>query len=202
LLFKISDSRIGVHFYVQVRALAEHRRKQDFAENLFSPRPPRNVEHRSRPALRRRSASVDSSRATNINRFPADFLFQLTADEHKNLKSQFVISSWGGARTAPYAFTEQGVAMLSSVCAVRAPSGNIAIMRTFVRLREMLATNQKLRRKIEDMEKRYDAKLQIVFATIESMLEDEDLPKRASDSMPPRRSQNEREFRKIWPIKY
>jgi len=54
---------------------------------------------------------------------------------------------------------------------------NIAIMRTFVRLREMLATNQKLRRKIEDMEKRYDAKLQIVFATIESMLEDEDLPK-------------------------
>ncbi len=113
------------------------------------------------------------------DRFPADFLFQLTADEHKNLKSQFVISSWGGARTAPYAFTEQGVAMLSSVLrSPRAVQVNIAIMRTFVRLREMLATNQKLRRKIEDMEKRYDAKLQIVFATIESMLEDEDLPKR------------------------
>jgi len=115
----------------------------------------------------------------NIDRFPADFLFQLTADEHKNLKSQFVISSWGGDRTAPYAFTEQGVAMLSSVLrSPRAVQVNIAIMRTFVRLREMLATNQKLRRKIEDMEKRYDAKLQIVFATIESMLEDEDLPKR------------------------
>ena len=115
----------------------------------------------------------------NIDRFPADFLFQLTADEHKNLKSQFVISSWGGARTAPYAFTEQGVAMLSSVLrSPRAVQVNIAIMRTFVRLREMLATNQKLRRKIEDMEKRYDAKLQIVFATIESMLEDEDLPER------------------------
>ena len=115
----------------------------------------------------------------NIDRFPADFLFQLTADEHKNLKSQFVISRWGGARTAPYAFTEQGVAMLSSVLrSPRAVQVNIAIMRTFVRLREMLATNQKLRRKIEDMEKRYDAKLQIVFATIESMLEDEDLPKR------------------------
>ena len=114
----------------------------------------------------------------NIERFPADFLFQLTADEHKHLKSQFVISSWGGARTAPYAFTEQGVAMLSSVLrSPRAVQVNIAIMRTFVRLREMLATNQKLRRKIEDMEKRYDAKLQIVFATIESMLEDEDLPK-------------------------
>ncbi len=115
----------------------------------------------------------------NIDRFPADFLFQLTADEHKNLKSQFVISSWGGARTTPYAFTEQGVPMLSSVLrSPRAVRVNIAIMRTFVRLREMLATNQKLRRKIEDMEKRYDAKLQIVFATIESMLEDEDLPKR------------------------
>jgi hypothetical protein len=115
----------------------------------------------------------------NIERFPADFLFQLTADEHQNLKSQFVISSWGGARTAPYAFTEQGVAMLSSVLrSPRAVRVNIAIMRTFVRLREMLATNQKLRRKIEDMEKRYDAKFQIVFATIESMLEDEDLPKR------------------------
>ena len=114
----------------------------------------------------------------NIERFPADFLFQLTADEHKNLKSQLVISSWGGARTAPYAFTEQGVAMLSSVLrSPRAVQVNIAIMRTFVRLREMLATNQKLRRKIEDMEKRYDAKLQIIFATIESMLEDEDLPK-------------------------
>ena len=116
----------------------------------------------------------------NIERFPADFLFQLTADEHKSLKSQFVISSWGGARSAPYAFTEQGVAMLSSVLrSPRAVQVNIAIMRTFVRLREMLATNQKLRRKIEDMEKRYDAKFQIVFATIESMLEDEDLPKRS-----------------------
>jgi ORF6N domain len=114
----------------------------------------------------------------NIERFPADFLFQLTDEEQKNLKSQFVISSWGGVRRAPYAFTEQGVAMLSSVLrSPRAVQVNIAIMRTFVRLREMLATNQKLRRKIEDMEKRYDAKFQIVFATIESMLEDEDLPK-------------------------
>jgi hypothetical protein len=100
----------------------------------------------------------------NIERFPADFLFQLTDDEHKNLKSQFVISSWGGARKAPYAFTEQGVAMLSSVLrSSRVVRVNIAIMRTFVRLREMLATNQKLR---------------IVFRTIESMLEDEDRPKR------------------------
>jgi DNA-binding PadR family transcriptional regulator len=95
------------------------------------------------------------------------------------LKSQFVISSWGGARRAkPYAFTEQGVAMLSSVLrSSRAVQVNIAIMRTFVRLREMLATNRKLRRKIEDLEKRYDTKFQVIFAAIESMLEDEDLPK-------------------------
>jgi len=115
----------------------------------------------------------------NIERFPSDFVFQLNDEEHKHLRSQIVISSWGGARRVPYAFTEQGVAMLSSVLrSRRAVQVNIAIMRTFVRLREMLATNQKLRRKIEEMEKRYDAKLQIIFATIESMLEDEDLPKR------------------------
>lgn len=115
----------------------------------------------------------------NIERFPSDFVFQLNEEEHKHLKSQFVISSWGGARRAkPYAFTEQGVAMLSSVLrSARAVQVNIAIMRTFVRLRQMFATNHKLRRKIEDMEKRYDAKFQVIFATIESMLEDEDLPK-------------------------
>ncbi|HJZ64829.1 MAG TPA: ORF6N domain-containing protein [Candidatus Acidoferrum sp.] len=110
----------------------------------------------------------------NVERFPSDFLFQLSEEEHKHLRSQIVISSWGGARRAPYAFTEQGVAMLSSILrSKRAVEVNIAIMRTFVRLREMLATNQKLRRKIEDMEKRYNAKFQVIFATIESMLEDE-----------------------------
>lgn len=114
----------------------------------------------------------------NLERFPSDFLFQLSEEEHKHLRSQLVISSWGGARRAPYAFTEQGVAMLSSVLrSKRAVQVNIAIMRTFVRLREMLATNQKLRRKIEDMEKRYNAKFQVIFATIESMLEDEAVPK-------------------------
>jgi len=116
----------------------------------------------------------------NRERFPADFMFQLTAIEHRNLKSQFVISSWGGARrAAPYAFTEQGVAMLSSVLrSSRAVQVNIAIMRTFVRLREMLATNQKLRRKIQEMEKRYNAKFRVVFEVIESMLEEEEKPKR------------------------
>ncbi len=115
----------------------------------------------------------------NSERFPDDFLFQLTDDEYKNLKSQFVISSWGGARRAnPYAFTERGVAMLSSVLrSKRAVQVNIAIMRTFVRLREMLATNQKLRRKIQELEKKYDAKFRIIIAAIEGMLEEEEKPK-------------------------
>jgi hypothetical protein len=78
----------------------------------------------------------------NLNRFPGDFMFQLTAEEWENLKSQFVISSWGGVRTPPYAFTEQGVAMLSSVLnSDRAVQVNIEIMRAFVRLRQLLASN-------------------------------------------------------------
>lgn len=91
----------------------------------------------------------------NTNRFPKDFMFQLTAEEFANLKSQFVISSWGGRRTFPYAFTEQGVAMLSSVLkSERAVKVNIAIMRAFVRLREALETNRKLARKFAELEKR------------------------------------------------
>jgi hypothetical protein len=90
----------------------------------------------------------------NINRFPRDFMFQLTGAETRKLKSQFVISRWGGQRGAPYAFTEQGVAMLSSVLrSERAVKANIAIMRAFVRLREMLVTHEELRQKIEQMEK-------------------------------------------------
>lgn len=116
----------------------------------------------------------------NISRFPRDFMFQLTAAETRNLKSQFVISRWGGQRGAPYAFTEQGVAMLSSVLrSERAVKANIAIMRAFVRLREMLVTHEELRQKIEHMEKRYDAKFQIVFATIKEMLETPVKPKRS-----------------------
>jgi hypothetical protein len=90
----------------------------------------------------------------NIERFPEDFLFQLSAEEYANLKSQFVTSSWGGARRAtPYALTELGVAMLSSVLrSKRAIQMNIVIMRAFVKLREALATHQDLARKLEQME--------------------------------------------------
>jgi hypothetical protein len=91
----------------------------------------------------------------NLNRFPEDFMFQLSNTEFDNLKSQFVTSSWGGLRRAtPYAFTEHGVAMLSSVLRSRqAVQMNICIVRAFVTLREMLATNKELKRKIEDIER-------------------------------------------------
>jgi hypothetical protein len=95
----------------------------------------------------------------NADRFPSDFMFQLSEAEFRILKSQIVISSWGGARHArPYAFTEQGVAMLSSVLrSRRAIQVNIAIMRTFVRLRTLLATHKDLARKLAELEKKYDA---------------------------------------------
>lgn len=90
----------------------------------------------------------------NAERFPEDFMFQLNAGEFENLKSQIVTSSWGGARRAlPYAFTEQGVAMLSSVLrSPRAAEVNIAIMRAFVRLREMLLGNRELAAKLGELE--------------------------------------------------
>ena len=88
----------------------------------------------------------------NIDRFPADFVFQLTPDEYTFLKSQSVISSWGGVRRAmPYAFTEQGVAMLSSVLkSKRAIQVNIAIMRAFVRIRQVLSAHKNIARRIDD----------------------------------------------------
>ncbi len=100
------------------------------------------------------------------DRFPSDFMFQLTKAEFENLKSQIAISSskWGGRRHAPYVFTEQGVAMLSSVLrSKRAIEVNIAIMRTFVRLREMISSNKALARRLTDLEKKYDGQFQVVF---------------------------------------
>jgi hypothetical protein len=108
----------------------------------------------------------------NLQRFPTDFMFQLTKDESANLKSQFVISSWGGARRAtPYAFTEQGVAMLSSVLhSERAVQVNIAIMRAFVKLRELLASHRSFARRLDEMEKKYDAQFRVVFDAIRQMM--------------------------------
>lgn len=108
----------------------------------------------------------------NLARFPEDFMFQLSAEEFANLKSQIVISSWGGSRrAAPYAFTEQGVAMLASVLhSDRAIHVNIEIMRAFVRLRQMLASNTDLSRKLATLEKKYDAQFKIVFDAIRELM--------------------------------
>lgn len=108
----------------------------------------------------------------NPERFPNDFMFQLTNEEFANLKSQFVISSWGGRRAAPYAFTEQGVAMLSSVLrSERAVQVNIAIMRAFVSLRGMLTQDADLARRILAMEQKYDEQFAIVFQAIRRLME-------------------------------
>jgi len=109
----------------------------------------------------------------NLARFPQDFMFQLTEEEYSNLKSQIVISSWGGLRRArPYAFTEQGVAMLSSVLrSKRAIRVNIEIMRAFVRLRRILASHADLACKLDALEKKYDAQFRVVFDAIRQLME-------------------------------
>lgn len=115
----------------------------------------------------------------NIERFPEDFMFQLTEEEFQNLKSQIVISSWGGARRArPYAFTEQGVAMLSSVLrSKRAVQVNIEIMRTFVRLRQMFVAHKDLQRKLAALEKKYDKQFKIVFEAIHELMTPPEKPR-------------------------
>ena len=109
----------------------------------------------------------------NLDRFPPDFMLQLSDREFAHLRSQFVTSSsWGGRRYAPYAFTEQGVAMLSSVLkSKRAVQVNIEIMRTFVRLRQVLATHKALARKIEAMEQKYDGQFKVVFEALRALME-------------------------------
>lgn len=116
----------------------------------------------------------------NIDRFPADFMFQLDEDEFENLRFQFGTSSrWGGRRYLPYVFTEQGVAMLSSVLnSDRAVKVNIEIMRAFVKLRQMLASNVELARKLADMEKKYDSQFRIVFDAIRQLMTPPQKPKR------------------------
>ena len=107
----------------------------------------------------------------NPGRFPDDFMYQLSEQEVTNLKSQFVISSWGGRRHRPYAFTEQGVAMLSSVLrSERAVVVNVEIMRAFVRLRRLLITHADLARKLEELERRYDSQFRVVFDAIRELM--------------------------------
>ncbi len=107
----------------------------------------------------------------NSDRFPDDFMFQLSIQELSVLKSQIVTSSWGGLRKRPYAFTEQGIAMLSSV--LRSPVAiqiNIEIIRTFVELRKFLMSHKELSLKLQDIEKKYDSQFKIVFDTLRELI--------------------------------
>ena len=107
----------------------------------------------------------------NRERFPEDFMFPLTFQEVGILRCQNGISSWGGHRFLPYAFTEQGVAMLSSVLkSKRAVQVNIEVMRAFVKLREMLASHKDLALKLAEMEKKYDSQFKVVFDAIRELM--------------------------------
>ena len=116
----------------------------------------------------------------NRGRFPADFMFQLSPSEFDNLKSQIVTSSsWGGRRKPPKAFTEHGVAMLSSVLrSDRAVSVNIEIMRAFIQLRRMAAEHSDLTRRIDELEKRFDSSFKAVFEAIRTLIVIDSTPKK------------------------
>jgi len=116
--------------------------------------------------------SLNQAVKRNGGRFPRDFMFRLTKEEAQSLRSQIVTSKIGrgGHRYLPYAFTEQGVAMLSSILrSPRAVAVNIAIMRAFVRLRQLLASNKELAEKVAEMEKKYDKQFKIVFDVLHQL---------------------------------
>ncbi len=117
----------------------------------------------------------------NLNRFPPDFMFQVTKEEAEDLRSQSVTSKTGagGRRYLPYVFTEQGVAMLSSVLGSKeAVMVNISIMRAFVQMREMVLSNRELAQKLTTMESKYDAQFKVVFQAIKSLISPPMNPKR------------------------
>jgi len=116
----------------------------------------------------------------NAARFPEDFMFQMNEEEADNLRSQFATSkSWGGRRYLPYVFTEQGVAMLSSVLnSEQAIQVNIAIMRAFVRMRQLLVSHEELARTVDALEKKYDAQFRVVFDAIRALMEPTKPPRR------------------------
>ena len=118
------------------------------------------------------TSALNQAVRRNIDRFPSDFMFQMSDSEFSNLKSQFVTSSWGGRRKLPLVFTEQGVSMLSSVLhSERAIQVNIAIMRAFVQIREMLSTHKELAHKLEELERKVGIHDQTIVQLIEAIRE-------------------------------
>ncbi|OGS72681.1 MAG: DNA-binding protein [Flavobacteria bacterium RIFCSPLOWO2_12_FULL_35_11] len=111
----------------------------------------------------------------NIERFPEDFMFELSKNEFENLRSQFGTSKWGGTRYAPYAFTEQGIAMLSSVLnSQTAIKVNIQIIRVFTKLRQLFTDNLSLKLEIEEIKKKLshqNKNIELVFSYLDELLE-------------------------------
>jgi cell shape-determining protein MreC len=116
---------------------------------------------------------LNQSVKRNLKRFPDDFMFQLTDEEFRNLRSQIVTSSWGGSRFRPMVFTEQGVAMLSSVLnSERAIFVNIQIIRVFTRMRAMIESHKEILRKLEMLEKKdieLDEKVTLIFEYLKEL---------------------------------
>lgn len=115
--------------------------------------------------------NLNKAVSRNLESFPEDFMYKLAKSDLQNLRFQFGTSRWGGRRYIPYVFTQNGVSMLSSVLkSPRARQVNIQIMRTFTKLKELLATHADLRRKLEEMEKKYDYQFKVVFDAIKSLI--------------------------------
>lgn len=129
-----------------------------------------------------KTGNLNKAVSRNRERFPVDFMFRLTSEEAQDLRFQFGISSWGGRRVLPYAFTEQGVAMLSSVLkSDRAVKVNIAIMRAFVKLRHALETNRELAKKFGELEQRvgkHDEEIGAIIEAIRQLMAPPEKPKR------------------------
>ena len=129
-----------------------------------------------------KTKSLNLAIKRNIDRFPNDFMFQLTKEEVANLRFQFETSRWGGVRYLPYAFTEQGVAMLSSVLnSKRAVQVNIGIMRVFVNIRKLVSTNKEILNKLNKLENKYeehDEKIYAIFEQIREFLTFKGKPKK------------------------
>lgn len=147
--------------------------------------PPERIE-RAMLLIRRQKVMLDSDLAElygvttkrlnqqvkrNSDRFPNDFMFQLSAEEFAHLRSQFATASWGGRRTPPYAFTEHGAVMLASVLnSPRAVQASIEVVRAFIRLRQLLTSHEDLARKLAALEKKYDAQFKVVFDAIRQLM--------------------------------
>jgi len=115
----------------------------------------------------------------NVERFPVEFMFQLTEIEWENLMSQIATSSWGGRRKMPFVFTEHGAVMLASVLkSKQAVDASIFVVRAFIKLREFLNSHKELAKKIDELEGKYDKRFQAVFEAIKQLVQKENKPRK------------------------